>query len=310
MLPPPSNVTMPTLSEWLALQGVNTFFATYYYHGNAGAFLNLVWPPICGLALRTWIKPTSPIVRALWLSATIILLVATLANTSRMGQLIALLLVVTLAAGWSKILARKAVGGERKIVAIGLIVVVATLLAVAQASHLDQPLRRWQALGQHLPADARWLASQAALGAVHDAGWFGFGPSTFRVIFPYYTGYLGNRIQGIWRFLHEDYLQTLLEWGWVGSALWATYLFGGISVALASLRAERAKQWSGRRRLFLQLSLLALAGVALHALVDFPLQIASLQLYVATYLGVCWGSSGWAKIRKLEAESGTVRGQS
>lgn len=275
------------------LQGVNTFFATYYYHANAGAFLNLALPLTCGLALRTWIKPTSPMVRALWLCATIILLNATLANTSRMGQLIAMLLIVTLAGGWSTVLLRQAFSGGRKIATIGLVVMIATLLAVAQASHLDQPWRRWQALAQHLPADARWLAAQAALGAVHDAGWFGFGPDTFRIIFPYYTGYLGNSIAGIWRFLHEDYLQTLLEWGWLGSALWAAFLFGGIAVAIRNLRSLGAAKWSPRYRSFLSLAVLALAGVALHALVDFPLQIASLQLYVATYLGVCWGSTRW-----------------
>ena len=55
------------------------------------------------------------------------------------------------------------------------------------------------------------------------------------------------------------------------------------------------------------LAIVALAGVAMHALVDFPFQIESTQLYIATYLGVCWGSSLWndkSEIRRHTSETG------
>jgi len=61
-----------------------------------------------------------------------------------------------------------------------------------------------------------------------------------------------------------------------------------------------------RRRVMQPLATLALAGVAMHALVDFPFQIESIQLYVATYLGVCWGSSLWydkSEVRRHSSEA-------
>jgi hypothetical protein len=299
-----------------------TFFATYYYHANAGAFLNLVLASTFGLSLRSLTRATAPIVRALSLGASLILFAAIVANTSRVAQLIAALLMISLLIGFRKAVLHRVQHMERRFVIASIFVVILALLAIAQASHLDQPLGRWQMLGEHLPKDARWVASQAALPAVHEAGWFGFGPGTFRVIFPYYTRELGDKLPGIWRFLHEDYLQTLMEWGWAGGTLWALVFFGGIATGIRSIRQQEefrraakmnspdrrsgvcsqqasgspkqgAWEWTQRRRLLLPLSLLALIGVAVHALVDFPLQIASIQLYAATFLGICWGSGGW-----------------
>jgi O-antigen ligase/polysaccharide polymerase Wzy-like membrane protein len=312
---------------------VRTFFATYYYHGNAGAFLNLVLPPTFGLALRTLTRATAPIVRALWLSAALILCAAIFANTSRMAQLIAALLIIVFLIGSRKTVLQRVQHMERRFVIASILVVVMMLLAIAQASHLDQPLGRWQMLSEHVPENARWFAWQAALPGVHEAGWLGFGPGTFRVIFPCYTRELGDRVPGIWRFLHEDYLQTLMEWGWAGGTLWALVFFGGIATGIRSIRQQeefrRAAEinsrnrlsgacsqqgscsrkrgtweWTQRRRLLLPLSLLALLGVAAHALVDFPLQIASIQLYAATLLGICWGSGGWSNTEPpLEAKT-------
>ena len=88
---------------------------------------------------------------------------------------------------------------------------------------------------------------------------------------------------GLWLFAHNDYLQTALEWGVVGFVAWALYFFG----ALARLvRGLRRGAWKHEDRTCGAGLLLALVGVAIMALGDFPLQIASLQLDVAVIAGL------------------------
>jgi O-Antigen ligase len=274
--------------------GAKTFFATYYYHGNAGAYLNLVWPLIAGLAVRAFTTPSHPGMRALWLSVLILTLAAVLANTSRMAQLIALLLLIALCVQLGPVLLRRLSRIDKNVAVAGAIAVLLTLFALGQATHLEQPLNRWQSVTARISSDARWQASHVAIGALRDIGFFGFGPGTFRVVFPSYNNMANKPAPGRWRFLHEDYLQTALEWGWLGSSLWALLFFGGIAIGIRSYKKFAVREWTPRRRRLLQpLVIVALAGVALHALVDFPLQIVSIQLYVVTYLGLCWGSSVW-----------------
>ena len=275
--------------------GAKTFFATYYYHGNAGAYLNLVWPLTAGLAVRAFTKPSHPGMRALWVSVLILTLAAVLANTSRMAQLIALLLLIALCVQLGPALLRKVSHGEKNIALAGVIAILLTLFALGQATHLEQPLNRWQSVTKRISSDARWQASRVAIGALRDVGFFGFGPGTFRVVFPSYNNVANKPAPGTWRFLHEDYLQTVLEWGWVGSSVWALLFVGGIAIGIRSYKKSAAHGWAPRRRLLQPFVITALIGVALHGLVDFPFQIASIQLYVATYLGLCWGSSVWQK---------------
>jgi hypothetical protein len=274
--------------------GATTFFATYYYHANAGAFLNLVWPLTAGLAIRTFATRSHPVLRAMWISIFVLTVAAVLANTSRMAQLIALLLLTSIGLQSGPTLLRKLSRTGKGVVFAGAIAILLTLVALAQASHLEQPLNRWQTLTLNVPKDARWMAARVAIGALPDIGLFGFGPGTFRVVFPSYNSMSIYQAPGIWRFLHEDYLQTALEWGWLGSILWALLFFGGIAVGIRNYKYA-AQDWTPRRRLLQPFVFIALLGVALHALVDFPLQIASIQLYVATYLGLCWGSSFWTE---------------
>jgi O-antigen ligase len=284
--------------------GATTFFATYYYHGNAGAFLNLVWPLTAGLAVRAFTTPAHPAMRAMWLSIFVLTIAAVIANTSRMAQLIALLLLIVLSVQLGPALLQKVSHTKKNVALAGAIAILLTLIALGQATHLDQPLNRWQALSQHVPNDARWQAWRVAVGALPDIGFFGFGPGTFRVVFPFYNSVAINPAPGAWRFLHEDYVQTALEWGWVGSGLWALLFFGGIVIAICNHKKYAARAWTPRRRLLQPIAIIAVVGVALHGLVDFPLQIASIQLYVATYLGLCWGSKIWQRPEVRERKRG------
>jgi O-antigen ligase len=272
---------------------VTTFFATYYYHGNAGAFLNLVWPLTAGLVIRASTHGSHPWMRAMWTSVFLLTIAAVLANTSRMAQLVAFLLLVMISLQFGRLFLRKLSGGHKSVALAGTVAIALALIAFAQASHFEQALNRWQSASEHIPNDARWQASRVALRALPDVGLFGFGPGTFRVVFPIYNTGSVNQAPGTWRFLHEDYLQTLLEWGWLGAILWALLFFGGITVAIRSYKEYARMEWTPRRRVLQPLAIIALVGVALHALLDFPLQIESIQLYMATYLGLCWGSSLW-----------------
>jgi len=286
--------------------GVTTFFATYFYHGNAGAFLNLVWPLIAGLVIRAFTSRSQPGMRALWTIVFIITIGGVVANTSRMAQVVALVLLIIIGLRFGPGLLRRLPGAKKSVAIAGALAFILALIALAQATHLEQPLNRWQSVSEQIPADARWQASRVALGALPGAGFFGFGPGTFRVVFPGYNIESGHAVPGSWRFLHEDYLQTLLEWGWLGSSLWALLFFGGIAVGILSYNRYATRDWMPRRRVMQPLATLALAGVAMHALVDFPFQIESIQLYVATYLGVCWGSSLWydkSEVRRHSSET-------
>jgi hypothetical protein len=290
--------------------GINTFFGSYYYHANAGAFLNLVLPLAAGLAIREVSISPRPAMRAIWITIFVLVLGAVFANTSRMAQAIAMFVIIACALQLAPVLVRRLSRGERRVALAGTSAILLVLFAVAQASHLEQPLQRWQHLSENISVDLRWGAARVALRAVPHAGLLGFGPGTFRVAFPHFNNVSADHAPGAWRFLHQDYLQTLLEWGWLGSALWGLLLFGGMVVAVRALLSQRRirrgaesdtrgrvrspeAEWIPRRRLILPLVVVALIGVAIHAFVDFPFQIYSIQLYVATYLGLCWGSAGW-----------------
>ncbi len=273
---------------------VGTFFATFYYHGNAGAFLNLALPAVFGLAFRYVTRPANPVARALWLALSVIMIVAVFSDTSRMGQAIAIMMMLALSVLAAPIAFRRVRHLDWKTALIGLLTLGVAVWAVTRVSHLDKSWQRWDQFESKLAEDARWVVDQAAIDALPQAGALGFGPGTFSVVFPYFLQRFDPRVGGSWLFLHNDYLQTLMEWGWIGGLLWGALFFGGMFAGWRSLgKREISSRWHPRQRVLLLVALVGLSGLALHAAVDFPLQISSIQLYGATYLGICWGAAAW-----------------
>lgn len=274
---------------WPEETGGRNFFGSFHYHGNAGAFLNLVWPVLLMLLVRSFRQPTAHLERALWSSTLFLTLAACMVNISRAAAAITIVLGV-IGGFWLVPQARSRPvpyfhrRGLILIVVLGIF--VAALMAVAGQSMTEA---RWAQLSAQLNGgNERLLADGACLRMLPEAGWFGFGPGTFFAVFPFHTAYLGYKIWGYWIYAHEDYLQTVIEYGRVGAALWTVYFLGGLFLALIRAIGEK----STTARLGYAACFLALVATALHALVDFPLQVPSIQLYVAVFLALAWRVPG------------------
>jgi len=134
---------------------ISTFFATYYYHGNAGAFLNLVWPLSAGLVIRAFSNRRRSGMRAICTIILIVTVAGVLANTSRTAQVVALLLVFVICVQFGPAISNL-IGG-RKSVAMRRSRDCFGNGCLAQSTHLEQPLNRWQSEAKDC-IDARWRA--------------------------------------------------------------------------------------------------------------------------------------------------------
>lgn len=262
-----------------------TFFATFRYHANAGAFINLIFPLVAAQCVCAFRKSSPECARAFWLVASLAVLVSAFVNVSRAAAVITVgLLAIFSARQLYDICSRRRHFSKLSVGIVAAIAIVGAGVLV-WAVGFGGAYHRWTDPRYNIPTDARFLA----YGAIEQhmlpkAGWWGFGPATFHLVFPFFTNSLGARIMGYWEQAHEDYLQCLAEWGFCGAGLWLLFFSNGIIRAgLTFWRRQRA--WDGRGRIFAIACFLALASVLVHATVDFPMQIASLQLYTSVVLG-------------------------
>lgn len=258
------------------------FFGTFFYHGNAGSFINLVLPVIGALCAEAiWQRRSGGL--AVWLPCLLLCLAASVVNASRAAALISALLITAQVIFEMQFGPRRRRSESTKSESVLLCIAICAAVIVGFCAGAGRNLEKWELLRHQLNAgNPRLLACRACIKMVRESGFWGFGPGSFRIAFPHYTTGLGDSISGVWKYAHQDYLQTIIEWGMVGAIGFGIILFGGLWRAFS--RRGNAPEEIRIRFAFG----LAIAGVLLHGMVDFPLQIPSLQLYVAACAGVAW----------------------
>ena len=244
-------------------------FGPYNYQSNAAQYLNLVWPMSLGFwwTLRrgaAW-GLRSPGNFGRWgyqllLPCVMVTALGALLTNSRGGALVAATCIV--AASVVLLVGRRREGG---LVRLGVFLLcMATLLLGLWFG--------WQRLGPrmeqfHLALEARESMYKTARLMVQDCPWFGTGPGTFEPLFQLYRGSFDEYWPAQ---LHNDWLETRVTFGWLGTGLIVVALF----VAVSRWFVGGAGIIVGWR--FLMLFLVAIGGCLAHARFDFPFQVHSI----------------------------------
>ena len=304
------------------------FFGPFFHFTSAGAFINLTWPIALMLALYSWhqykLKKRSALRAISWSIAAFLILVAHTAHISRFSPILAIvgLLVIFFVARPWRLLGRSPRAWTLAAATVVLLFISA-IFVVQRAGHLRWMASRWSFLEimprtrvpAPLPAKADWpklMRDDLVVpysddnyflrdrGACYVFAWecaelrpiWGFGPGQWMsAVSRYATDPTIGTFYQYLQFTHNDYLQTLVEWGFVGAALAALIVFWALRNAVKTVFPYvRGGIHFDETQAVTFGALVSLFTVLIQSLVDFPLQIPANALYACILLALC-GSS-------------------
>ncbi|MCX6902881.1 MAG: O-antigen ligase family protein [Verrucomicrobia bacterium] len=259
---------------WLVVPRINNTpvsqFGPYAYRANAAQYFNLLWPVSLGL---WWTYQRARRNRGLrgpgaaggrhhlLLSCAMVMAVCPVVSTRRGGAII-------LGAG---------------MVLAGLVMWLAqwhstwtaklAMFAFLGGTVGAGVLLGWQELGPRFEVFKEGIEGREGL---FFTGWrmaeecplFGTGPGSFSDLYPLFLRVHSGRLPAQ---LHNDWLETFITFGWVGSSLAA------LALAAALLRWFGCGGIYGEKH-FVMLLWISLAGCLLHAFYDFPFQVHSVLM--------------------------------
>lgn len=289
-------------------------FATYRYWGNAASFLGLLWPLVAAVAVTAAVRKA--LGWSLWMGAAILVFGALYINKSKAGHVLGIAGLLLFGLLVLIQLSRSGVLRRLQLRSATIAIVLLPLLAIGTALYFAIPQERWDRFAtKGLEENPRSIAFQYFLGMVPTAGWQGYGPGTFATAHrPFIENDNRVRKTPFW-VAHQDYLQTVIEWGYAGTALWGLlFVPAGIRLLARGACARPGQYREAERECYgwderlarlsegipapshplIQMSAFtAIMITAFHAMVDFPMQIESLQFYF-----LIWIALGWTPLRE------------
>jgi len=261
---------------WFVANRQTYFFSTFVYHNHWGAFTLLIAGVCVGLVFHYWQRGGF---RDLWHSpvpagavATLLLTITIPLSGSRSSSvLLGLLLLGALVHGLSRIVGQyreRRQSATRPLVAIAVtaVVALAAILYLSQDVIAQRSKLTAEQVGQirgENNLNSRLTLYRDTWRTAVVKPWFGWGLETYGDVFRIYNSQRADEVwfgQPYYREAHSDWLQSLAESGFVGTALL-------VLLGLMPL-------WPVRSRVFRSvLSRYLLAGCALvllYAWVEFP----------------------------------------
>lgn len=247
-------------------------FGPYAYRSNAAQYFNLMWPVSLGF-VGIMIKTGEHWRRFLpWFIGlgTIVVAACPIISVARGG--IAVCIIQLVGCGIALTFSfRKTPWREHIGTICFLIIIVQISLFIGWNSLVA---RMQDFVKPHLSGRPQIYATAKQMAEEYPV--FGTGPGTFASFHHMYRNAIGEMWEG---YVHNDWLETRLTFGWVGFGLILflffcalAYWFIGYGIPAPTLLVSSI--W------------ISLAGCLLHAIYDFPLQVYSILTVVILYLAI------------------------
>lgn len=234
------------------------FFAN---RNNNAAFLNILMLPVLSLL----ILEDSGVYKKLGLMAVVVVFLLCVLQISSRGAYISLFVSMSLLYGYAFYKKK-----YRNILAVSSLILVVMLV---NGMHTEVEIKT------DFSSHSRWLLWISSIDMLKDASWYGIGNGMFHLAYPQYK-IPDEKSLGL--FVHNDYMQILLELGIPGLILFLSIF---ILVLLASRKMLVSRADIPNQALYFGMQL-AIITVMIHSLVTFNFYMVSILLVLGVYIGL------------------------